>query len=92
MERYRVAVTDYLAEATVERSVLGPIADVVLLQAVREDEIVERVNPGYYPAERATAPLESAPAGAPGAAPAAVLELDKHPTDSHPSPSPAEKE
>ena len=55
-------------------------------------QIVERVNPSYYPAERATAPLESAPAGAPGAAPAAVLELDKHPTDSHPSPSPAEKE
>ena len=55
-------------------------------------QIVERVNPSYYPAERATAPLEYAPAGAPGAAPAAVLELDKHPTDSHPSPSPAEKE
>src|SRR2546426_1003557 len=55
-------------------------------------QIVERVNPSYYPAERATSPLESAPAGAPGAAPAAVLELDKHPMDSHPSPSPAEKE
>ncbi len=55
-------------------------------------QIVERVNPSYYPAERATAPLESAPAGAPGAAPAAVLELNKQPTDSHPSPSPAEKE
>ncbi len=37
-----MAVTDYLAEATVERSVLGPSADVVLLQAVRESEIVER--------------------------------------------------
>ena len=56
-------------------------------------QIVERVNPSYYPtAERATAPREAVPAGAPGAAPAAVLELDKHPTDSHPSPSPAEKE
>ncbi len=54
-------------------------------------QIVERVNPSYYP-ERATAPREAVPAGAPGAAPAAVLELDKHPTDSHPSPSPAEKE
>jgi NADH-quinone oxidoreductase subunit M len=54
-------------------------------------QIVERVNPSYYP-ERATAPLEAVPAGAPGAAPAAVLELHKHPTDSHPSPSPAEKE
>ncbi len=54
-------------------------------------QIVERVNPSYY-RERATAPLEAVPAGAPGAAPAAVLELDKHPTDSHPSPSPAEKE
>jgi len=56
-------------------------------------QIVERVNPSYYPtAERATAPREAVPAGAPGAAPAAVLELDKQPTDSHPSPSPAEKE
>ncbi len=56
-------------------------------------QIVERVNPSYYQtAERATAPLEAVPAGAPGAAPAAVLELDKHHTDSHPSPSPAEKE
>jgi len=54
-------------------------------------QIVERVNPSYYP-ERATAPREAVPAGAPGAAPAAVLELDKQPTDSHPSPSPAEKE
>jgi len=56
-------------------------------------QIVERVNPSYYQtAERATVPLESVPAGAPGAAPAAVLELNKQPTDSHPSPSPAEKE
>jgi C-terminal binding protein len=42
VERYRVAVTDYLTEATVERSVLGPIADVALLQAAVESEIVER--------------------------------------------------
>ncbi len=42
VERYRVAVTDYLTEATVERSVLGPIADVALLQAAVEAEIVER--------------------------------------------------
>src|SRR3989442_11642164 len=55
-------------------------------------QIVERVNPSYYPADGAPATLQYAPAGAPGAAPAAVLELDKHPTDSHPSPSPAEKE
>src|SRR3989454_8080226 len=56
-------------------------------------QIVERVNPSYYQtAERATVPLESVPAGAPGAAPAAVLELNKQPTDSHPAPSPAAKE
>ena len=42
VERFKVAITDYLAEATVERSVLGPIADLELLQADSEDEVVER--------------------------------------------------
>ena len=41
-ERFRVAVTDYLSEATVERSVLGPIADVAVLQARNEAEVVEK--------------------------------------------------
>ncbi len=42
MERFKVAVTDYLGEATVERSVLGPIADVVLLQAAVETEVAAK--------------------------------------------------
>jgi phosphoglycerate dehydrogenase-like enzyme len=42
VERLKVVVTDYLSEANVERSVLGPIADVVLLQAANEKEVVER--------------------------------------------------
>jgi D-3-phosphoglycerate dehydrogenase len=42
VERFKVAITDYLSEATVERSVLGPIADLELLQANVEDEVVKR--------------------------------------------------
>lgn len=41
-ERFRVAVTDYLAEASIERAVLGALADVVLLQETRESQIVAR--------------------------------------------------
>jgi D-3-phosphoglycerate dehydrogenase len=41
-QRFRVAVTDYLAEATIERSVLGPIAEVLTLQETRESQVVAR--------------------------------------------------
>ncbi len=41
-ERFRVVVTDYLAEAGIERSVLGGLADVILLQETREGQIVDR--------------------------------------------------
>src|SRR5436305_6526215 len=42
-ERFRVAVTDYLSEATDEWSVLGRLADVELLQAGDEAVVAERV-------------------------------------------------
>src|SRR5262245_24110085 len=42
--RFRIVVTDYLTEATVERSVLGPIADIVLLQGRHESEVVARAD------------------------------------------------
>ncbi len=41
-ERFRVVVTDYLAEDAIERAVLGGLADVVLLQETRESQIVAR--------------------------------------------------
>jgi C-terminal binding protein len=41
-DRFRVVVTDYLTEATVERAVLGGIADVVLLQETHEGKVVSR--------------------------------------------------
>src|SRR6516162_6879511 len=41
-QRFRVAVTDYLAEATIERSVLGPIAEVLTLQETRESQVIAR--------------------------------------------------
>jgi C-terminal binding protein len=41
-ERFRVVVTDYLSEAGIERSVLGRIADVDLLQATAEADVVAR--------------------------------------------------
>lgn len=40
--RFRVAVTDYLAEATVEQPVLAPEAAVLLLQAQHEHEVADR--------------------------------------------------
>jgi D-3-phosphoglycerate dehydrogenase len=41
-ERFRVVVTDYLAEASIERAVLGTLADLVLLQETRESQVVAR--------------------------------------------------
>lgn len=41
-ERFRVVITDYLTEATIERSVLGGLADIVLLQETRDSQIVSR--------------------------------------------------
>lgn len=41
-ERYHVAITDYLTEASVERAVLGQLANLELLGASREQEIVVR--------------------------------------------------
>jgi ribosomal protein S28E/S33 len=41
-ERFRVVVADYLAEASIERAVLGPLADIVLLQETRESQVVAR--------------------------------------------------
>jgi D-3-phosphoglycerate dehydrogenase len=41
-ERFRVVITDYLTEATVERAVLSSLAEVVLLQGRHESEVVNR--------------------------------------------------
>src|SRR6187401_2200837 len=41
-DRFRVVVTDYLTEATIERAVLGGIANVDLLQETDESKIIER--------------------------------------------------
>jgi phosphoglycerate dehydrogenase-like enzyme len=41
-ERFRVYVTDYLSEVTIERAVLGPIADVIPLQETHESKVVAR--------------------------------------------------
>jgi D-3-phosphoglycerate dehydrogenase len=41
-DRFNVVVTDYLTEAGVERSVLGQLADVSLLQGKHESEVLER--------------------------------------------------
>jgi D-3-phosphoglycerate dehydrogenase len=43
-ERFLVAVTDYLAEADMEQSVLADVADIALLQAANEAQVVERAG------------------------------------------------
>lgn len=40
--RYRVVIPDYLAEASIEQAILGPIADIDMLQTDRETDLAAR--------------------------------------------------